>query len=128
LPVFRELLRHLRGPVIVVPDNSSTHHGKPLQQLDHNILACTSSTFPPMLPSSTPMRRFGHWRNRALANSCSNDWEELIEDEVTSSDSFDQLLRAALLVALLQRHLTVFAPSDSYGLIGASRLCSFSGS
>jgi hypothetical protein len=26
-----ELLRHLRGPVIVLMDNSSTHQGKPLQ-------------------------------------------------------------------------------------------------
>ena len=30
---LRELLRHLRGQVIVVLDNSSTHKGAPLQQL-----------------------------------------------------------------------------------------------
>src|SRR6266436_7565259 len=30
---LRELLRHLRGSVIVLLDNSSTHQGKPLQQL-----------------------------------------------------------------------------------------------
>jgi DDE superfamily endonuclease len=28
---LRELLRHLRGPVIVLLDNSSTHKGQPLQ-------------------------------------------------------------------------------------------------
>ncbi|MGH9830363.1 MAG: transposase, partial [Blastocatellia bacterium] len=30
---LRELLRHLRGPVIVLLDNSSTHQGEPLQKL-----------------------------------------------------------------------------------------------
>jgi hypothetical protein len=30
---LRELLRHLRGPVIVLLDNSSTHQGRPLEQL-----------------------------------------------------------------------------------------------
>src|SRR6266436_3455312 len=30
---LHELLRHLRGPVIVLLDNSSTHQGKPLQKL-----------------------------------------------------------------------------------------------
>jgi hypothetical protein len=29
---LRQLLRHLRGPVIVLLDNSSTHYGKPLRQ------------------------------------------------------------------------------------------------
>jgi hypothetical protein len=30
---LRDLLRHLRGPVIVLLDNSSTHQGRPLEQL-----------------------------------------------------------------------------------------------
>ena len=30
---LQELLRHLRGPVIVLLDNSSTHQGKPLPRL-----------------------------------------------------------------------------------------------
>ena len=30
---LRELLRHLRGPVMVLLDNSSTHEGEPLQKL-----------------------------------------------------------------------------------------------
>ena len=32
---LRELLRHLRGPVIVLLDSSSTHKGEPLQKLLH---------------------------------------------------------------------------------------------
>src|SRR5438876_4644540 len=30
---LRELLRHLRGPIIVLLDNSSTHKGEPLEKL-----------------------------------------------------------------------------------------------
>jgi hypothetical protein len=42
---LRGLLRHLRGPVLVLLDNFSD-----------NVAACISSTFPPMLRSSTPMK------------------------------------------------------------------------
>jgi hypothetical protein len=30
---LRDLLRHLRGPVIAILDNSTTHHGEPLAEL-----------------------------------------------------------------------------------------------
>ena len=60
---LRELLRHLRGPVIVLLDNSSTHEGKPSNNFYDNITACISNTFPPMLRNSTPMKGFGLWQN-----------------------------------------------------------------
>jgi hypothetical protein len=46
---LRELLRHLRGPVIVLLDNCSTHQGGRSNNFSDNIPACRSSTFPAML-------------------------------------------------------------------------------
>jgi uncharacterized protein with von Willebrand factor type A (vWA) domain len=42
---LRELLRHMRGPVIALLDNSSTHQGAPWKNLSAAIAACASSTF-----------------------------------------------------------------------------------
>jgi len=60
---LRELLRHVRGPLIVLLDNSSTHQGQPLRQLLQHLPPCASSTFPPMLRSCIPMKEFGLSRN-----------------------------------------------------------------
>ena len=49
---LRELLRHLRGRVIVLLDNSSTHKG--------------SNIFPPMPRNSTPMKECGPWPRGTL--------------------------------------------------------------
>ena len=56
---LRELLRHLRGPVIVLLDNSSTHHGKPLHNLLRRHPVSTSSIFPPTPRNSIPMKESG---------------------------------------------------------------------
>jgi len=53
---LRALLRHLRGPVIVLLDNSSTHEGKPLQKLLRQHPRLTISIFPPMPRTSTRMK------------------------------------------------------------------------
>src|SRR2546423_7449594 len=50
---LQELLRHLRGPVIVLLDNSSTHQGQPLQNLLERNPRLYWSIFLLMLPNST---------------------------------------------------------------------------
>ena len=58
---LQELLRHLRGPVIVLLDNSSTHQGEPLRKLLSRNPRLHRSTFLPMLRNSTPTKESGLW-------------------------------------------------------------------
>ena len=58
---LRELLRHLRGPVIVLLDNSSTHQGEPLRKLLRQHPRLSIEHFPPMPRNSTPMKESGLW-------------------------------------------------------------------
>ena len=51
---LRELLRHLRGPVIVLLDNSSTHKGEPLQKLLHQHPRLTIEYFSFLRPATQP--------------------------------------------------------------------------
>jgi putative transposase len=81
---LRELLRHLRGQVIVVLDNSSTHQGAPLQQLLRQHSRTHIEHFPFFAPELNPDEGFWSLAKRALANSCPNDVEELVEDVIGS--------------------------------------------
>jgi len=81
---LRELLRHLRGPVIVLLDNSSTHQGRPLQQLLGKHLRLQIEHFPSYAPELNPDEGVWSLAKRALANSCPNDLEELVEDVIHS--------------------------------------------
>jgi len=60
---LHELLRHLRGPVIVLLDNSSTHQGKPLQRLLGQHPRLHIEHFPSYAPDSIPMKGSGLWPN-----------------------------------------------------------------
>jgi transposase len=81
---LRELLRHLRGQVIVVLDNSSTHQGAPLQQLLRQHSRLHIEHFPSYAPELNPDEGVWSLAKRALANSCPNDVEELVEDVIRS--------------------------------------------
>jgi transposase len=81
---LRELLRHLRGPVIVLLDNSSTHKGQPLQQLLRRHPRMRVEHFPSYAPELNPDEGVWSLAKRALSNSCPNDLEELIEDVIHS--------------------------------------------
>ncbi len=81
---LRELLRHLRGPVIVLLDNSSTHKGEPLRQLLGRHPRLHIEHFPSYAPELNPDEGVWSLAKRALANSCPNDLEELIEDVIQS--------------------------------------------
>jgi transposase len=81
---LRELLRHLRGAVIVLLDNSSTHQGAPLRQLLHRHRRLHLEHFPSYAPELNPDEGVWSLAKRVLANSCPNDIEELIEDVIGS--------------------------------------------
>lgn len=81
---LRGLLRHLRGPVIVLLDNSSTHQGEPLQRLLRQHSRLHLEHFPSYAPELNPDEGVWSLAKRALANSCPNDLEELVEDVIDS--------------------------------------------
>jgi hypothetical protein len=60
---LRERLRHVRGPVIVLLDNSSTHQGQPLRQLLRQHPRLHIEHFPSYALELNPMKEFGLWRN-----------------------------------------------------------------
>jgi transposase len=77
---LRELLRCLRGPIIVLLDNSSTHKGAPLEQLLGQHRRLRIEHFPSYAPELNPDEGVWSLAKRELANSCPNDVDELMED------------------------------------------------
>jgi len=81
---LRELLRHLRGPVMVLLDNSSTHQGKPLQRLLGRHPRLRIEHFPCYAPDLNPDEGVWSLAKRELANSCPDNVDELMEDIIRS--------------------------------------------
>jgi transposase len=81
---LRELLRHLRGPVVVLLDNSSTHKGAPLERLLDQHPRLRIEHFPAYAPQLNPDEGVWSLAKGKLANSCPNDVEELMEDILDS--------------------------------------------
>jgi transposase len=84
---LQELLRHLRGPVIVLLDNSSTHRGKPLQKLLDHHPRLHLEHFPSYAPELNPDEGVWSLAKRELANSRPDDVDELMEDVMRSINS-----------------------------------------
>jgi len=82
-----ELLRHLRGPIIVLLDNSSTHKGAPIEQLLDQHRRLRIEHFPSYAPQLNPDEGVWSLAKRDLANSCPNDVEELMEDILGSIEA-----------------------------------------
>jgi hypothetical protein len=81
---LQELLRQVRGALIVLIDNSSTHQGKPLQNLLKRHPRLHLEYFPSYAPELNPDEGVWSLAKRVLANSCPNDTEELMDDVVGS--------------------------------------------
>ena len=81
---LRELLRHLRGPVIVLLDNSSTHHGGPLAKLLRRHPRLHIEHFPAYAPELNPDEGVWSLAKRELANGCPLDVDELMHDIIAS--------------------------------------------
>ena len=84
---LQEVLRHLRGPVIVLLDNSSTHQGAPLQKLLDQNPRLHVEHFPSYAPELNPDEGVWALAKRALANSCPDNADELMEDIIHSINS-----------------------------------------
>ncbi|HET9285031.1 MAG TPA: IS630 family transposase [Candidatus Angelobacter sp.] len=81
---LRELLRHLKGSVIVVLDNAPTHQGQPIKRLLQKHPRLQLEHFPSYAPELNPDEGVWSLAKRELANSCPRDLEELMEDVVRS--------------------------------------------
>jgi transposase len=81
---LRELLRHLRGSVIVLLDNSSTHHGGPLAQLRRQHPRLHIEHFPAYAPELNPDEGVWSLTKRELANGCPLDVDQLMDDVIRS--------------------------------------------
>jgi len=104
---LRELLRHLRGPIIVLLDNSSTHQGEPLQKLLQQHPRLSIEHFPSYAPQLNPDEGVWSLAKRNLANSCPNNVDELMEDIVRSIKRI-KVSPAKLRGCILQSELTSF--------------------
>ena len=96
---LRELLRHLRGPIIALLDNPFTHKGDPIEQLQRRQHRLQVEYFPSYAPELNPDERVWSLAKRDLANSCSRDVDELMEDILRSIDgirSSPQKLRGCI--------------------------------
>ena len=78
------MLRHLRGPVIVLLDNSSTHQGEPFEKLLDHHPRLYLEHFPSYAPELNPDEGVWSLAKRELANSCPHDVDELMEDVIRS--------------------------------------------
>jgi transposase len=106
---LRELLRHLRGPVIVLLDNSSTHHGAPLTRLLRRHPRLHIGHFPAYAPELNPDEGVWSLAKRDLANSCPLDVDELMDDAIRSINAIGtspEKLRACILQSDLPNFLS----------------------
>jgi len=84
---LRELLRCLRGPIIVLLDNSSTHKGEPIDEVLNQHRRLRIEHFPSYAPQLNPDEGVWSLAKRELANSCPNDVDELMEDILVSIEA-----------------------------------------
>jgi putative transposase len=81
---LRHLLRHLRGHVIVLLDNSQTHKGEPLYQLWMHQPRLHIEHVPPYAPELNPDEGVWSLAKRELANGYPDDVQELMDDLIRS--------------------------------------------
>jgi transposase len=74
---LRALLRHLKGKVIVLMDNSTTHRGGQLRQLLATNERLSIEYFPSYAPEINPDEGIWSLTKRRLANHCPRDIPEL---------------------------------------------------
>ena len=81
---LRHLLRHLRGPLIVLLDNSQTHKGGPLDELQKRHPRLRIEYFPAYAPELNPDEGVWALTKRQLANGRPNDMDELLVQLLTA--------------------------------------------
>lgn len=108
---LRELLRQLRGPLIVLLDNSSTHHdeGDLLQKLLARHPRLHIEHFPAYAPELNPDEGVWALAKKDLANGCPKDADELMESVISTIDGI-RTSPAKLRGCILQSDLPLFLP------------------
>ncbi|MGA8870850.1 MAG: IS630 family transposase [Candidatus Acidiferrales bacterium] len=104
---LRELLRQLRGPLIVLLDNSSTHQGEPLQKLLIRHPRLRIEHFPSYAPELNPDEGVWSLAKRQLANGCPKNVDELMEDIIRAINRIRNS-PAKLRGCILQSELPLF--------------------
>jgi transposase len=84
---LHDLLRHLRGPVIALLDNSTIHRGRPRAELLRRQPRLQVAYFPAYAPELNPDEGVWSQAKRTLANGCPRHTEELMRDVIRSIDS-----------------------------------------
>jgi len=83
---LRDLLWHLRGPVIAMLDNSRTHHGALLAELQRQHPRLQVEYFPSYAPELNPDEGVWSLAKKELANGCPHHVHQLMNDLVRSID------------------------------------------
>jgi len=104
---LRHLLRHLRGPVIVLLDNSPTHKGAPLDQLLRQHRRLRLERFPSYAPQLNPDEGVWTLAKHDLANGCPQNLDDLTADLVRSIERTRTSLKR-LRGCVLQSDLPLF--------------------
>jgi putative transposase len=98
VPFLRDLLKHLRGPVIVVWDRGSNHKGPVIRQFLSKNRRLRLELLPPWAPELNPVEPIWSWlKHGQLANYCPVDTEALdyeVLDRLVGLKFDPDLLRA----------------------------------
>jgi putative transposase len=97
---LRELLRHVRGEVIVVWDNGPIHKGPIIDAFCAEFPRLHLEPFPPYAPELNPDEGVWSYLKGKLANSRPDDIEELqdyLEDEIRTMSGKVAILRGCIL-------------------------------
>jgi transposase len=79
-----DLLRHLRGPLILLLDNASIHRGEPIRELLHRFSRLKVAYFPGYAPQLNPDEGVWNLSKRELANTRPDNLSELTRQVANS--------------------------------------------
>ena len=105
---LRHLLRHLRGPVIVLWDNGKIHKGDPIRELCRRFTRLRLEAFPPYAPELNPDEEVWNLSKGSLANGRPDGVVELKTHLVTTLRKLrcsPKLLRACVIHSALPSFL-----------------------
>jgi transposase len=98
---LRDLLRHLRGRVIVVWDNGSNHKGEPIRALLRRFPRLSPERLPPCAPELSPVEAvWAHLKYGRMANFVPEDVQHL--DDIVTEHLIEANLERGRLEALWQ--------------------------
>src|SRR5947199_296173 len=104
---LRALLRQLRGPLIVLLDNSSTHQGEPIEKLRARHPRLYVEHFPCYSPELNPEEAAWSLSKNELATGCPKDLDEVMTRIIRVIDGIRRS-PAKLRWSILQSELPLF--------------------